>query len=64
MGSGPVQLVGPMLTRWTGVAPSSTGAIGILKITFVPEPSRWLMLGSGVLALGLLARRRSSRAGR
>ena len=61
MGSGAVQLVSPMLTHWVSVGEASTAAIGILKLTFVPEPSSLMMLGAGASLLGLLslARRRS-----
>jgi hypothetical protein len=63
MGSGVVQLVSPMLTHWVGAGESSTAGIGIMNITFAPEPSTSLMLGGGVALLGLLfhARRRSRR---
>jgi len=58
MGSGIVQLVSPMLSKWTGGAAagtsSSTGAVGILKLNFAPEPSEWMMLAGGVSMLGLL----------
>jgi hypothetical protein len=61
MGSGAVQLVSPMLTHWVGAGESSTAAIGILKLTFAPEPSGWMMLGAGVWMLAILfdVRRRS-----
>ncbi len=65
MGSGTVQLVSPMLTRWVGAGEGSTAAIGILKLTFAPEPSSSMMLGAGAALLGLLfcARRRAGRVG-
>jgi hypothetical protein len=37
----------------------NTGAIGILRIKFVPEPASWLMLAAGIGFLGLLYRRRA-----
>jgi hypothetical protein len=55
MGSGAVQLVSPMLTKWVGAGTSSTAAIGIMKVSFAPEPSEWMLLASGVSMLGLLA---------
>lgn len=61
LGSGTVQMVSPMLTKWVGAGTSATAAIGIMKVSFAPEPSEWLMLGSGVSMLGLLAHRRRSR---
>jgi hypothetical protein len=64
MGSGAVQLVSPMLTHWVGAGESSTAAIGILKVTFAPEPSGLMMLAAGASMLGLLShiRRRSKRS--
>jgi len=61
-GAGTIQLVTPQLARWNFPdrdAPwdRHTGAIGILKLTFfVPEPSRWLLLGVGLGFLGALFR--------
>ncbi len=55
-GLGTIQLVAPQLAQWqfpNRDAPwdRHTGAIGILRIKFVPEPSGWGMLSAG---LGLL----------
>ena len=57
MGQGTVQLVAPQVAKWEFLdrdAPLDrhTGAIGILRIKFVPEPSGCLMLlaGAGFLA--------------
>jgi hypothetical protein len=61
MGSGVVQLVSPMLSKWTGAGVSSTAGIGIMKIEFAPEPSEWMMLAGGVSMLGLLLHKRRSR---
>ena len=58
MGSGVVQLVSPMLTKWVGEGTSATGAVGIMKVSFAPEPSEWMMLASGVSMLGLMVHRR------
>ena len=57
MGSGAVQLVSPMLTHWVvaGCCQTSTAAIGILKVRFVPEPASLMMLGAGISLLGLLS---------
>jgi hypothetical protein len=55
MGSGAVQLVSPMLTKWTGIFPKETASIGILKVNFAPEPSEWMLLTSGISMLGLMA---------
>jgi hypothetical protein len=65
MGSGIVQLVSPMLSEWEGATSgtaSATAGVGIMKITFAPEPSEWMLLAGGVSMLGLLIHRR--RAGR
>ena len=52
-GSGAVQLVSPMLTKWVGEGTTHTAAIGMMKIT-VPEPSQWMMLAGGISMIGLL----------
>lgn len=59
MGSGVVQLVSPMLTRWVGFGETSTASIGILKLSFAPEPGGLTMLGFGLAMLGWLVHRRS-----
>ena len=56
MGLGTIQLVAPQLVRWefpdrSGPWDRHTGAIGILRIKFVPEPSGWVVLVAG---MGLL----------
>jgi hypothetical protein len=56
MGSGAVQLVSPMLTRWVNTGEASTASIGILKLIFVPEPHSRTMLLAGASMLGLLYR--------
>jgi hypothetical protein len=61
-GAGNIQLVSPMLTHWTCPACGTdyeTGAIGVMNLTFVPEPSRSLILLAGISMLGLLYRRRA-----
>ena len=60
-GSGVVQLVTPMITKWEGAGTSSTAGIGIMTLTFAPEPSEWMLLASGVSMLGLMGWRRSRR---
>jgi hypothetical protein len=56
MGGGTIQLVTPVLMHWTGG--EHQGLVGILRLQFVPEPSSWLMLVSGIGLLGVLYRRR------
>ncbi len=67
LGSGTVQLVSPHLVNWIGLdcpfpdcTPRSetTAGIAILRLQFVPEPSGWLMLVSGIGLLGVFCRRR------
>jgi hypothetical protein len=50
-----------MLTKWVGAGASSTAAIGIMRVSFAPEPSEWLLLASGVSMLGLMAWHRGRR---
>jgi hypothetical protein len=64
MGAGTIQLVAPQLVKWTFSGRDAPwdrhmGAIGILRIKFVPEPASWLMLVAGIGFLGLLYRRRT-----
>jgi hypothetical protein len=65
-GLGTIQLVAPQLVRWEFLdrdAPwdRHTGAIGILRIKFVPEPSGWGVLVIG-MGLWIVLRLRSSRS--
>jgi hypothetical protein len=62
-GLGTIQMVAPQLARWEfpdREAPwdRHTGAIGILRIRFVPEPSGWAMLAAGAGWIALFCRRR------
>jgi hypothetical protein len=54
-GRGKIQLVTPHLIRWGGGA--RWGAIGVLRLEFVPEPSSGLLLLAGAGLLGVLYRR-------
>jgi hypothetical protein len=61
-GLGTIQLVAPQLVRWdfpdrSGPWDRHTGAIGILRIKFVPEPSGWGALIAGLGFLAVLYRR-------
>ncbi len=60
LGKGTIQLVTPVLTRWTqtGSTDQYTGGIGILRLRFVPEPGKWMMLVAGLSLLGILYRGR------
>ncbi len=67
MGLGAIQLVAPQLVRWDFSKRNAswsrhTGAIGILRIEFAPEPSGCVMLVAGVGLLGVLYRIRVYRA--
>jgi hypothetical protein len=58
-GTGTVQLVTPVLTRWLQPAANyETAGIGILRIKFVPEPQTWAMLVAGISLLGVVYRLR------
>ena len=62
-GLGTIQLVAPQLVRWdfpnrSGPWDRHTGAIGILRIKFVPEPSGRVMLVAGMVLLSIIYRRR------
>jgi hypothetical protein len=59
LGKGTIQLVTPVLTRWTQPAfDQFTGGIGVLRLQFVPEPAKWMMLVAGLSLLGVLYRTR------
>ena len=56
-GVGTLQVVSPIITKW--LQPSvnfETGGIAIMRLIFVPEPQKWLMLVAGVSLLGVLYR--------
>jgi hypothetical protein len=56
-GSGEIQLVTPMLTRWVWLAGNyETASVGNLRLSLTPEPQEWMMLGAGLSMLGLLYR--------
>lgn len=59
LGKGTIQLVTPLLTRW--LLPGfnyETGGVGVMRLQFVPEPGRLLLLVGGLATLGLLYRMR------
>jgi hypothetical protein len=62
MGLGEIQLVSPLLTMCrVPIANTETTSVGILKLVFVPEPSRSLLLAAGLGCLGVLHRVRGWR---
>jgi hypothetical protein len=61
-GQGTIQLVSPQLARWSFPDRDSpwdrhTGAIAIMRLVFVPEPSEFVLLVAGVGFLVVLYRR-------
>jgi hypothetical protein len=66
MGAGTIQMVAPQLVQWkfpNRDAPwdRHTGAIGILRIKFIPEPNSLLVLVAGIALLTVIHRRRMIR---
>jgi hypothetical protein len=62
-GPGAIQWVAPNLVKWdfpdrSGPWDRHTGAIGVLRIKFVPEPSGWVMFAVGVGFLVMVPKRR------
>ncbi len=55
-GAGQVQMVSPMLTHWVGAGETRSSSIGVMKLTFAPEPEQGMVLGAGAAVLGLLFR--------
>jgi hypothetical protein len=57
LGKGTIRLVTPVLTRWTQpCCDHFTGGVGILRLRFVPEPGKWMLLLAGLSLLGILYR--------
>jgi hypothetical protein len=64
-GEGTIQLVSPVMTHWLATSPGfqyATVGVGILTLTFAPEPTKVLMLGAGLSLLALLYRAGRGRA--
>jgi hypothetical protein len=58
-GEGTIQLVSPVMTHWLASTPAfryATVGVGIMTLTFAPEPTKVLMLGAGLSLLALLHR--------
>ena len=58
-GAGNIQMVSPMLTHWQTPGAGldyETGSIGVLTLTFAPEPSSAMLFVAGVSLLGLVYR--------
>ncbi len=57
LGKGTIQLVTPVLTHWFNKGfVTETAGVGVLRLKFVPEPEKWLLLAAGLLTLGILQR--------
>ncbi len=60
-GSGEIQMVTPMVTRWVWLEGNyETASIGKLRLTLLPEPPEVALLGAGLAVLALLYRGRVS----
>jgi hypothetical protein len=59
-GSGVIQLITPQQIITTGIGGNATALslFAVMTLHFIPEPGLLLMIGSGVVALGLLGRSR------
>jgi hypothetical protein len=58
-GKGAVQLVTPVITRWNQPSLNfETGGVGILRLEFVPEPGKWMLLVAGLSTLAVVYRAR------
>jgi len=50
-----VQLVTPIITRWLQPAANfETGGIGILRLSFAPEPEAWAGMVAALSVVGVL----------
>jgi len=59
LGKGTIQLVTPVLTHWFNKGfVAETGGVAVLRLEFVPEPEKWLLLAAGLSTLGILYRAR------
>ncbi len=59
-GKGAIQMVSPLLTHWLQPGTKfETGGIGIMKLHFIPEPSKAMFLAAGLSVLAVLYRFRA-----
>jgi len=59
LGKGTIQLVSPVLTHWIQPGPKyETGGVAIMRLKFIPEPSKAMLLGAGLSVLAVLYRHR------
>ena len=58
-GKGTIQLVSPVISKWLQPAANfETGGIAVLRLEFVPEPGRWMLLLAGLSTLAVAYRAR------
>jgi hypothetical protein len=56
-GLGTVQLVSPVITRWRQPQRNlESGGIATLRLVFLPEPGKWVLLAAGLSLLAVLHR--------
>jgi hypothetical protein len=58
-GKGTIQLVSPVMSRWNQTAANfETAGVAVLRLEFVPEPGKWMLLVAGLSSLAVVYRAR------
>lgn len=58
-GKGTIQLVSPVISKWLQPAANfETGGIAVLRLEFIPEPGKWMLLVAGLSSLAVAYRAR------